>query len=131
MKLSKTQQAKAIELLTNASGFIDVIRFEEGEEVDGDNMEGQINNFLKEVKESQSTLTETGRTRIIIGKNNCVNDTILHLDRNIPDITKKLQNLFADQNYEAMKKQLERLRMIYNDLDDMVDELNELKKKGK
>ena len=69
--------------------------------------------------------------RITIGKVNCINDTIIHLDRNIPDITKKLQNCFADQDYNGMVKQLERLKGITNDLDDMVDELKTLKEKGK
>lgn len=38
---------EAINLLKQSSAFIDVIRFEEGEEVDKYNLESKINNFLK------------------------------------------------------------------------------------
>jgi hypothetical protein len=48
-ELTPEQQKRAIELLQQASAMIDVIRFEEGEEVDKNDLEGDINNFLKEV----------------------------------------------------------------------------------
>lgn len=42
---------KAIELLKKATAFIDVIRFEEGEEVDQEDLERQINEFLEKFDE--------------------------------------------------------------------------------
>ena len=42
---------KAIELLKKASAFIDVMRFECGEDVDQSDLERQINEFLEKVKE--------------------------------------------------------------------------------
>lgn len=41
---------EAIELLKRSLGFIDVIRFEEGEDVDEDNLEAAINLFLEKTK---------------------------------------------------------------------------------
>ena len=38
---------EAIDLLKEASDMIDVIRFEEGEEIDPTNLEGRINKFLE------------------------------------------------------------------------------------
>lgn len=48
-ELTIEQQKKAIELLTEACDFIGVIKFEEGEEVDEDNIEGDIASFLVEI----------------------------------------------------------------------------------
>lgn len=48
--LTEAQQKKAIELLKEASEILDVMRFELGEDSDENNIEGDINNFLEEIK---------------------------------------------------------------------------------
>lgn len=40
------ENKKAKELLQQASDFIDIIKFEEGYEIDEDNLEKKINSFL-------------------------------------------------------------------------------------
>jgi hypothetical protein len=49
--LTKEEQEKALELLKEASGFIDSVRFIDGEDVDEDDLEESINSFLNSVKE--------------------------------------------------------------------------------
>lgn len=71
------------------------------------------------------------RPRITIGKKNCINNTILFIDRTLPQITNKLANAFSNQDYEAMRFLMNRLTAIVKDLDDMVHELDNIKKSGK
>lgn len=46
---SNTKLTEANKLLLEASSMIDVIRFEEGEEVDQNDLEGRINEFLEKI----------------------------------------------------------------------------------
>ncbi len=50
-------------LLSEASAFIDVIRFDEGEDVDEENLEGKINDFLAEY--DPGSLTQEGIINIL------------------------------------------------------------------
>lgn len=64
--------------------------------------------------------------RITIGKNNCLNDTALYINKTLPEITNNLGKGFVVNDYEAMSKEVERLKRVLKDLDDMVDELKNL-----
>ena len=64
---------------------------------------------------------------ITIGKENCINDTIILIDTSLDDIRTKLQNTFANQDYDNMIVQIERLKLCTKDLDDMVHELKHYK----
>jgi len=44
---------EAIKLLKRASAFIDVIKFECGEDVDSSDLENEINEFIERVKEKE------------------------------------------------------------------------------
>ena len=47
MRIQEKEFIKAIELLKKCSAFIDVMRFELGEDVDKSDLERQVNEFLK------------------------------------------------------------------------------------
>ena len=118
--LNETQTAKAIELLKQASGLIDVLRFEEGEEIDEDDFEGEINSFLKSVEGTP----ETKPFRITIGEDNCRNDIPIEVRNSLPDIATKIDSSFMKGNYVEMIEHTERLLRVAKDLNDMAHELN-------
>ena len=65
---------------------------------------------------------------IKIGKQNCINDTAVYLNMTLPNINEQLAKSFAIDDYEAMQKEVERLKRVTSDLEDMVNELQSLKK---
>lgn len=65
---------------------------------------------------------------ITIGKANCLNDTEVHLEKTLPNIIEKLSIAFDNKDYEAMRRTMHRFKLVFDDLEDMVNELKNLKK---
>lgn len=68
------------------------------------------------------------RHRITIGKKNCLNDVPVLLNNSLPNITDLLKRDFEKGDFEGLKKTMKRFSMVFNDLDDMIDELQKKKK---
>lgn len=56
MQLSKQQTEQAIKLLEDAYEFINFIKQDEGEEVDKDNLDIQISDFLNSIGNNETNL---------------------------------------------------------------------------
>ena len=65
---------------------------------------------------------------ITIGKKNCLNDLPLLIDNSLPNITEKLSKAFDEKDYEGMQRIMHRLKLVFDDMEDMVNELKNLKK---
>jgi len=62
--------------------------------------------------------------RIEVGKENCMNDIPIYLGRTLPEIKDKLNHAFYEKDYKAMAEQIERLKRVTKDFDDMIHELS-------
>ena len=60
---------------------------------------------------------------ITVGKKNCLNDVPVLLNHSIPDIAETLSIAFEAKDYEAMQRIMHRFKLVFEDLEDMVNEL--------
>jgi len=111
--LTLEQQEKSIKLLEESYDILFMINEEFG------GIEIEIHDFLNDVEAKRDEPSPTIR----VGKENCLNDVPILIEKSLPEITNLINEHFNNGNWSEMVNVVERLKMVTKDLENMAKEL--------